>query len=172
MRYPEYVVWLKEQYAKIVFEPDVVEEIGPRHNPVRFPGSPPWNMDWWIKFNDGKHAYLYERWFPMSSLSRGSTVGRRGAFSFHYGTLGNKVRPTGWPAREKSGHPAILRIDLDPKGPHIHFNGEEPHIMQDKVKGMRIEDTSPFDFVNAVLSYRKNQGQIDFDAIMNFTVVK
>jgi len=171
MRYAEYVTWLKEQYAQIEFESGVIE-IGPRHNPTKLPGSPPWNMDWWIKFPDGKHAYLKERWVAMSSLSRGAAAGRRDSFSFHYGTLGNRVRPNGWPAREKAGHPAILRIDRDSKGPHIHFHGEEPHIMQDKVQGMRIEDTNPFAFVKAVLSYRKNQGQVDFDVIMGFSVVK
>ena len=170
MHYTDYVAWLKEQRAQIVFESGVVE-VGPRHNPTRPPGAPPWNMDWWIKFPDGMHAYLYERWFPMSSLSRGATVGRRSAFSFHYGTAGNKIRPNGWPAREKSGHPAILRIDLDPKGPHLHFHGEEPHIMQNKVEGMHIEKTDPFNFVRAVLEYRKHQGRIDFDVIMKFTVI-
>lgn len=169
MQYTDYVARLMTEHASISFEPGVTE-VGPLHNPTVLPGFPPWNMDWLIRFPDGKHAYLYERWFPKKAPSRGgTTMGERGAFSFHYGTSGSKTRRNGFPAREKSNHPAIIRIDLDKNGPHLHFHGELPHIMQNNVKGMTIEDVDPFDFVRAVLKHRASQA--DFDAIMKFTVV-
>jgi len=169
MYYTDYVARLMAEHASITFEPDVME-IGPLHNPTVLPGTPPWNMDWLIRFPDGKQAYLYERWFPMKSPPRGgATMGQRGSFSFHYGTTSSRTRRNGFPARDKSNHPAIIRIDLDKKGPHLHFHGELPHIPQAKVKGMKIEDVNPFDFVLAVLEHRTSQA--DFDAIMKFTVV-
>jgi hypothetical protein len=170
MYYTDYVARLLAEYATIAFEPGVTE-IGPLHNPTILPGRPPWNMDWLIRFPDGKHACLYERWFPLrTSWRSGATMGQRLSFSYHYGTTGSNTRRNGFPARDKTNHPAIIRIDLDKIGPHLHFHGELPHIMQDKVKGMTIEDIDPFAFVRAVLEHRKNP-TIDFDSIMQFSVV-
>jgi hypothetical protein len=169
MYYTDYATRLLVERASIAFEPGVTE-IGPLHNPTILPGSPPWNMDWLIRFPGRKYAYIYERWFPLRTPSRGgATRGQRRAFSFHYGTLGPLTRRNGFPAIDKANHPAIIRIDLDNKGPHLHFHGELPHIPQEKVKGMSIEDVDPFDFVRAVLEHRRSQA--DFDDIMNFTVI-
>ena len=165
MYYPDYVAWLNAERAKFTFDPGVVE-VGPLHNPTRFPASPPWNMDWLIRFSDGMQAYLYERWFPM----RGSLqMGQRAAFSFHYGTVTPLTRGNGFPARDKGNHPAHIRIDLDVYGPHLHFHAELPHIGQEKVTGMVIERVNPFEFVRAVLEHRATKA--DFDSIMKFTVI-
>lgn len=170
MYFTDYAIRLIAEHATLAFEPGAIE-LGPQINPTKLPGSPPWNMDWAIRFPDGKQAYLYERWFPARSPSRGATLmGQRRAFSFHYGTTVPKMRRNGFPARDKTNHPAIIRIDLsDQYGPHLHFHSELPHISQSKVNGMTIESISPFDFVRAVIEHRKSG--TDFDAIMKFTVV-
>jgi hypothetical protein len=169
MYYSEYVTRLNAEHASFAFETGVTE-LGPLHNPTGLPATPPWNMDWLIRFPDGKQAYLYERWFPVRTPSRGSLArGKRGAFSFHYGTTSPLTRPNGFPARDKANHPAIIRIDLDKNGPHLHFHGELPHMMQDKVQGLVLENVDPFDFVRVVLEHRARK--IDFDAIMKFTVI-
>ncbi len=169
MYYADYVAWLKAEHASITFQPGVTE-IGPLHNPTVLPGVPPWNMDWLVKFPDGKQVYLYERWRPRRSPSPSTPMlGERFAFSFHYGTSTPLRRLNGFPARDKTNHPAIIRIDLDLYGPHLHFHGELPHIQQANVRGMTIGDVGPFDFIRAVLKHRETGA--DFDAIMNFTVV-
>lgn len=165
MYYTAYVAWLTAEHASLTFEPGVVE-VGPSHSPTRPPAAPPWNMDWLIRFPDGMQAYIYERWFPMKGSSR---IGERGAFSFHYGTVTPLVRRNGFPARDKVNHPAHIRIDLDHNGPHLHFHAELPHIGQDKVQGMSIENVDPFDFVRAVQEHRATKA--DFDSIMKFTVL-
>lgn len=163
--YSDYVAWLTAERAKLTFEAGVVER-GPIHSPTCFPSSPPWNMDWLIRFDDGMQAYLYERWFPMKGFPQ---KGERRAFSFHYGTISPLTRRNGFPAPDKKDHPAYIRIDLDRHGPHLHFHGELPHIEQAKVTGMVIEKVDPFDFVRAVQQYRVTQS--DFDSIMKFTVL-
>ena len=165
MYYADYVAWLSAEHASFTFEPGVVE-VGPLLNPTRLPASPPWNMDWQIKFPDGTQAYLYERWFPVKGSLR---FGQRNAFSFHYGSATPLLRRNGFPARDKANHPAHIRIDLDVYGPHLHFHGELPHIGQEKVQGIIIEKVDPFDFVRAVQQHRSTKA--DFDAIMKFTVV-
>jgi hypothetical protein len=89
-------------------------------------------------------------------------------FSFHYGTTGTNFRANGFPARDKAKHPAIIRIDKDAYGPHIHFHDEADHIPQSRIDGMIIEKVDPFDFVRAVLQHRKTNE--DFDSIMKFKV--
>jgi len=169
MYFADYANRLLAEHSSLALGPDVVE-IGPLHSPTKLPGTPPWNMDWVVRFPDGKQAYLYERWFPARGPSRGGAMmGQRLAFSFHYGTSGTQVRRNGFPARDKANHPAIIRIDLDKNGPHIHFHGELPHIEQDKVIGMVIEDVDPFDFVRAVIEHRSKN--TDFDEIMGFKVL-
>jgi hypothetical protein len=170
MYYSDYAAWLRDNHVLLAVEPGC-NEIGPRYNPTQFPNSPPWNMDWVIYFPDKKHVYLYERWFPIGPLVAGRTKkGYRKHFSFHYGTTGPINPKTGFPLRDKDNHPAIIRIDSDAYGPHIHFHGELPHIPQSQVDGMLISDADPFEFVKHVLKHRKT-GE-DFDLLMNFTVSK
>lgn len=169
MQYADYVAWLRAEYSSIALEPGCTE-IGPLHNPTILPNSPPWNMDWAVYFPDGKHAYLYERWFPVGPRLAGRVRrGSREHFSFHYGTTGPSRRLHGFPARDKVNHPAIIRIDCDKYGPHIHFGSEADHIAQNRIHGMKITDVNPFEFMRSVLNHRKTGD--DFSALMKFTVI-
>ncbi len=164
MRYPNYVARLTAEHASFIFEPGH-REIGPLHNITILPDFPPWNMDWAVFFPDGKHAYLYERWFPSPVAKEGV----RSHFSFHYGPTGPNFRKGGFPARDKTNYPADIRIDIDKNGPHLHFHGELPHIAQSQVIGLTIADMDPFDFMRAVLKHRETR--CDFDTILKFKVI-
>lgn len=173
MYYADYVTRLMTGYASIPLEPGC-REIGPLHVPTRMPKSgkesAPWKMDWAVLFPDGKHAYVYERWFPMRPSSPGAAKeGYRAHFSFHYGKSNLSLRPDGIPARDKVNCPAIIRIDLDRHCPHLHFHAELPHIQQNQVAGMNIVEVDPFVFMRAVLEHRASDA--DFDTIMKFTVI-
>jgi hypothetical protein len=126
-------------------------------------------MDWAVFFPDGMHAKLQERWYPVGRRLAGRVLkGYREHFSFHYGPTNAHRDSEGFPVRDKVGHPAIIRIDRDKYGPHIHFHDEADHIPQSRVAGMIIDDADMFDFVRAVLEFRRS-GR-GFDDIMGFTV--
>jgi hypothetical protein len=167
MYFFQYAAWLRAQHAAIQVDP-AWTEIGPRHRPTRIPVSPPWSMDWAIRFPDGYYAYVYERWFPSGLFKPGSSrEGRREHFSFHYGPTNPVFKPNGIPERDKINYPAIIRIDRDRRSPHMHFHGEQ-HIEQTRVSGFTIEDADPFAFIQAVLDYRAAKG--DFDVLLKFKV--
>jgi hypothetical protein len=127
-------------------------------------------MDWAIRFPDNFYAYVYERWWPASAFVPGhSRAARREHFSFHYGPTNPKLTANGIPERDKSKYPAIIRIDCDKNGPHLHFHGEG-HIPQARVPGLKILDSDPFIFMQAVIEYR-NSGN-DFDTILHFKVTQ
>jgi hypothetical protein len=167
MHYTDYGRRLLVEHATFAIEPAWVE-IGPLHNPTILPSSPPWNMDWAILFPDGKYAYAKERWYPASiSRPRGANWGHRQHFSFHYGTANPARDSRGIPLPDNIHFPAVIRIDKDQWGPHLHFGGEN-HIPQTRIQGMTIEDADPFDFMRAVLEHRTTGA--NFDAVMNFQV--
>jgi len=167
MEYAAYATLLGIQHALIVPEQGCVE-IGPIHAPSSsIPQSPPWKMDWAVLFTDGKYAYLYERWMPVSPRIAAGRQGYRQHFSFHYGVANPQCGKYGIPKRDRINYPPIIRIDVDKYNPHIHFRGED-HIQQDRVKGMTITSVDPFDFMRAVIAHRKTQS--DFDSILNFQV--
>ncbi len=168
MLFPDYAAWLHRGYAAFQVDPAWIE-IGPNYGPTVPPNSPPWNMDWAIKFPDGYYAYVYERWH--GSGVRGLSMPRWGSrkhFSFHYGPANTSLKPNGIPERDKINYPAIIRIDCDKRGPHLHFHSEDDHILQHRVRGMIIQDSDPFDFMRSVIEHR-NTGR-DFDSILKFTV--
>jgi len=169
MHYLDYVSWLLAEHGRLVLETGTVE-VGPLHNPTFAPSSPPWNMDWLVKFHDSHHVQIKERWFPETRVvPRGANVGYRKHFSFHYGTTNPAVDVRGFPLRDPRNFPPIFRIDCDRHGPHIHFHGNS-HITQNRVQGLTIKNVDPFDFMKAVNEHRANAGK-DFDAIMGFKVV-
>lgn len=169
MYFSDYLPRLVADHASIGREAGSIED-GPLVRPTRA-NSPPWNMDWIVRFPDGKHAYLYERWLPDPASPRvgGVHMGARRVFSFHYGPTPTATRKNGFPARDKANYPAIIRIDNNQFGPHLHFHSEEPHISQVKVNGLNISDLQPCDFMRAVLEHRSTG--VDFDEIMKFKVI-
>jgi hypothetical protein len=109
---------------------------------------------------------IAEHWYKRKSGLGGA--GYRNGFSFHYGPANPQVDDEGVPLRSNS-YPAIIRIDQDDRiGPHLHFHGEN-HIPQERVQSLRISDVDMFDFIQAVLTHRKN-GE-SFDKIMKFKVI-
>lgn len=172
MNFALYATQFQVKHSLISLEQGCIE-VGPFFAPTK-PNSPPWKMDWAVLFPDSKFAYLYERWsqVPWSPvrppLSGAARLGYRKHFSFHYGPTNPIKGPTGIPQRDKQNYPALIRIDVDKRGPHIHFHGEADHILQSRVPELKIEEVDPFDFMRAVLQHRASQ--TDFDAIMNFKV--
>lgn len=164
----DYAARLHREYAAFHLDP-TWQEIGPLYKPTIRPNSPPWNMDWAIIFPDGYYAYVYERWYTSGIWIPGKPrPGRREHFSFHYGRANHVLKPNGIPEKDKVNCPAIIRIDCDMWGPHLHFHNESDHINQQRVQGMVIQDSDPFEFMRAVIEHR-NTGR-DFDSIMHFTV--
>jgi hypothetical protein len=166
--FTDYAAWLQKEYAAFQSDPTCVE-IGPLLRPTVAPNSPPWNMDWAIKFPDHHYAYVYERWYASGPALPGrSRFGYREHFSFHYGPTNSILKANGIPERDKVVCPAIIRVDCDKHGPHLHFHGEADHIDQAKIEGMVIQDADPFTFMRAVLEHRAKG--TDFDSILNFKV--
>ena len=126
--------------------------------------KPPWNFDWCIRFSDGKHIKLKERWFPRPLKLGG--IGYRRFFAFHYGELNPASDPQGFPLKDSVNFPPIIRIDHDAWGPHLHYKGED-HIQQSRVRGFHISNADLFAFIEAVHRHRKGE---EFDQILNFTV--
>lgn len=165
--YVDYARWLLSEHGKFVLEAGAIE-LGPRHSPTAA-SSPPWKMDWLVRFSDGRHAHLKERWFLATrSAPRSANLGYRRHFSFHYGPTNPAADAAGFPQRDPQNYPPIFRIDLDRWGPHIHLHGNE-HIEQSRVHGLTIETVDPFDFMNAIAAHRADPSK-DFDAIMAFKV--
>ncbi|MFP5276768.1 MAG: hypothetical protein ACLGPM_06615 [Acidobacteriota bacterium] len=127
-------------------------------------------MDWAIVFPDGFYAYVKERWWASGVRIGGKQQpGHREHFSFHYGPTNPRRQPNRIPEKDKVKYPAIIRIDCDPQGPHLHFRDEDDHIEQHRVRGLTIEDSDPFDFMRAVIKHRStNEG---LDSILKFTVI-
>lgn len=162
MLYAQYDKWLQEQYSKIVLEPNCVEA-GPYLDPTINPNKPPWKMEWAVIFDDGMYFRVTENW----TNRKGVGSGYRKHFSFHYG-VANPIRDQdGIPCRSPA-YPAIIRIDCDRNGPHLHYSGED-HIQQSRVKSFRISDAEPFEFVRAVMEHRTTGKP--FNEIINFQVV-
>jgi hypothetical protein len=173
MYYLDYVRWLSAEHSKIVLDPGAIE-VGPLHNYTQTPSSPPWNMDWLVRFSDAHHAYLKERWWPETIAShRSANFGYRKHFSFHYGPTNPATDAKGYPVRDPGKFPPIFRIDCDKHGAnkaHIHMHGNR-HIYQNRIQGFIIKTADPFDFMKAVLEYRATQSIRDFDAILGFRVL-
>jgi hypothetical protein len=163
MRFVEYDAWLQQEYQQLKLDP-VCVQIGPFNIPT-LKGRPPWNMDWCVRFPDGKHFNIKERWWPRPIRYGGR--GYRQHFAFHYGETSPLSDARGFPIKDNSNFRTIIRIDSDAYNPHLHFHGQD-HIGQEKVRGFNLSDAEPFTFVQAVLQHRETGD--DFDKIMQFTV--
>jgi hypothetical protein len=164
MRFGEYVTWFEGVRQNLSLETGCTQ-VGPLHVPTALT-KPPWNLDWCIRFSDGKHIKIKERWWPRSARLGG--LGYRKHFSFHYGELNPVSDMLGFPVRDSVNYPGIIRIDSDTYEPHMHYN-EEDHINQNRVQGFNISDADLFNFINAVLLHRRTAEP--FDKILKFTVV-
>jgi hypothetical protein len=170
MLFTDYEKWLHEQYAKIVLGPQAVKagsyvEAGPYCDPTILPNEPPWKMEWAVIFADGMSLRVTENWFKRKPMARG--FGFRQHFSFHYGPANPTCDPHGIPIRSDA-YPAIIRVDCDRHGPHLHYQGDD-HIPQSRVKKFRISDAEPFAFVRAVLEHRATGSE--FHKILKFEVI-
>jgi len=163
MRYADYVAWFEGERRKLSLESGCTQ-VGPLHVPTAFT-KPPWNLDWCLRFADGKHIKLKERWWARSARLGG--LGYRKHFAFHYGELNPVSDMLGFPVRDAVKFPPIIRLDSDAYEPHLHYNGED-HIYQPRVQGLHISDVDMFDFINAVHQHRK--GGEPFDRLLKFTV--
>ena len=168
MRYDDYSRWLSAEHSKAMLElhyDDV--QAGPYLDCTIIPNKPPWQLNWAVKFSDGKFLRITENWFRRRI--HGSVAGVFGArehFSFHYGPANPLCDADGLPIRSVA-FPAIFRIDCDRHGPHLHYLGQD-HIPQSRVKNFRILETDPFHFFRAVLSHRATGD--GFDSIFGFQV--
>ncbi len=164
MRYLEYESWLQVEHSKIVLEPHC-SEVGPLVAPTTKPDCPPWNMDWCVMFPDGKYCVVRERWFGRRGTPFGAG-GHRKMFAFHYGVAPSGRDQDGIPVKD-SAYETIIRVDMDWRGPHMHFGGAD-HILQHRVSGFLISDADAFLFVKAVLQHRSVG--TDFPTLLGFTV--
>jgi hypothetical protein len=167
MRFLEYERWLEERVANASFEDGCVH-IGPWATPTVTPNKPPWDLEWVILFKGDYYLRLVEHWYRRGSHLGGG--GYRKTFSFHYGPTNPNRNAEGVPLPSDL-YPAVLRIDDDDdwRGAHLHFDGEN-HIIQARVKNLRISDVDLFDFIEAVLEHRRTGKR--FDEIMDFEVTK
>jgi hypothetical protein len=164
MRYTDYVTWFNGERNNLSVEPGSTQ-VGPIYVPTA-PNRPPWNLDWCLRFSDGKHIKLKERWWAKPTRLGG--LGYRKHLAFHYGELNPVSDMQGFPVRDSLNFPPIIRIDSDAYGPHMHYEGKD-HIPQSKVQGFDISNADLFDFIRAVQEHRKT-GDL-FHKILNFTVL-
>ena len=162
MHYADYEQWLKREHSLIALDPKWVE-VGPFLTPTISPNKPPWQMEWAIIFDDGLFFRVTENWFKRKSLGG---RGLRYHHSFHYGPANPQRSTEGIPNRSPA-YPAIIRVDVDRRGPHLHYGGND-HVPQSKVHGLDISNADPFIFAKAIIEHR--QTGKDLAAIMKFTV--
>jgi hypothetical protein len=167
MQFAEYEKWFEEQASGFDFGAGCVS-VGPYLTPTVTPNKPPWKTEWTVLFEDGFYLRVVENWYRRSASLGGRGV--RKAFSFHYGPTNPAKDHEGVPIHSDE-YPAIIRIDhdTDGRGPHLHFGGED-HIPQGRVQNLRISDADPFQFIRAVVDFRRNRQS--FDKIMQFTVTR
>lgn len=127
-------------------------ECGPYLRGTGKPGQAPWLLDWAVIFEDNNYVRVKESFrrcgYPDSGL------GERQHFSYHYGPAHAGRDAQGFP--ETRGAPsAMIRIDEDRQGPHLHLDNEN-HIPQDRVDGYVIRDANMVDFLQAVIAHRKS----------------
>lgn len=92
--------------------------------------------------------------------------GERLHFSYQYGAT------TSWDAkgmpRTASDHDTVIRVDRDPWGPHIYYQGRN-HIKQEDLGGSFIIDNAEvFEFIDAVQTQR--QSRCEMHDVLLFTV--
>jgi hypothetical protein len=163
MRYAEYEQWLDDEHSKFVVGSECTQ-LGPFLTPTIDPNKPPWQMEWAIVFDDGLFFRVTENWFKRKSMGG---RGIRHHHSFHYGPANPDRDQYGIPKRS-AAYPAIIRVDVDRRGPHLHYAGND-HIPQNKVKGFDIADAEPFVFAEAVMQHRRT-GE-SFEKILKFTLI-
>lgn len=164
--FTEYVAWFQAELVKVPDDPDV-SCIGPILRPTSSQGPVPWKLDWALLFQDGNYLRITENYRPLPR-TRGFPRGERDHFSFHFGKDPGPRDARGFPRRVLNDPGTILRIDLDRRGPHIHFAGDN-HIPQSRVEGMIIESFDLFVFLAAVQNhYKTGKG---LDEILGFKVV-
>jgi hypothetical protein len=162
MRYEEYVAWFDGEHKGLTFESGCTQ-VGPLFVPTPI-SKPPWKLDWCVRFSDGMHIKVKERWWPRPIKFGGR--GYRKHFAFHYGEANPLSDADGFPLRDDK-YRSIIRLDHDPYGPHLHFGGED-HVFQTRVSGFDISNADLFEFVRAVQLHRET-GEM-FDKILKFTV--
>ena len=166
MQYDEYEALLNRSCSQLKLEPHCIE-IGPFCTPTTTtPNTAPWQMEWCVLFPDRMYLVVRENWWDVKGERR--RIGYRKDFAFHYGPANPKRNHDGIPVRDNKKFPAVLRIDSDHKGPHLHFNGED-HILQARVLNLSISQVDVFDFVRAVLKHRRS-GK-GFDRILGFEIL-
>lgn len=164
MRYTEYKAWFIGERNKLTLEAGCTE-VGPFWTPTP-PLVPPWQVNWCVRFLDGKHFKVKESWWPRPIRHGGR--GYRKHFGFHYGPINPASDSDGFPLRDNKTYPPIIRIDTDPYGPHLHYDGKD-HIVQSDVQGLDISNADLFEFVKMVLRHRTT-GEA-FDKLYNFKVI-
>jgi hypothetical protein len=127
-------------------------QVGPFVTPTipTQPNRAPWRLDWALFFDDGMHISIKECFRERPAHFGGE--GERATLAFHYGATPPGRDLDGLHLRHDS-LVTVLRIDVDRKGPHIHYDGRD-HIGQSKVEGLTIATADPVLFAKNVLAHR------------------
>ncbi len=140
------------------------KECGPFLIATQKPEEAPWHLDWAVLFSNGYYMRVTESYRRLGRPTPG--FGERHYFSYHYGEPREDVDQKGFPLTLNAPN-AILRVDNDPYGPHIHAGSPE-HIYQDRVEGFAILTAEWPEFLEAVIEHRaKNRPLVD---LLNITI--
>lgn len=135
--------------------------MGPRITAVNDP-APPWTIIFAIIYDDAMYIRIYEYYRQLSKIEGGG--GKLKCFSYHYGQCGEERDEDGFPAKEDG---CILRIDIDRRSRHAHYNGED-HIPEARLVGLDFDAITSFDFIRAVEKHRATS--IPLHEILRFEV--
>jgi hypothetical protein len=160
--YPKYKAWFDGEHSALVLPNDSSEITAPTVG-LAHSLSTTWTLKWILKFGDGKYLRVQEHYNKVTGLIG---LSRRQAFAFHYGPIG-AVTPDGIPDR-KSNDPVDLRIDNSGAPAHMHLRAPQPHIGQERVDGLEMEDLDIFTFVRGIFSHRKTGNS--FEKIFKFRI--
>jgi hypothetical protein len=150
--YAGYKTWFASQYNQFQL-PSNASECGPFISPtLAGPDRPPWQLKWWIVFEDGRFICCTEYFVGRSGHS--SFSGHLDQFSYHYGVHSGHVDARGCP-KQSSKTGTLIRIDFAPHyRDHLHFKGVD-HIPQSSVSGLILLEMTMFGFIAGILRHRE-----------------
>jgi hypothetical protein len=109
-----------------------------------------WTLRWLLLFDDNHYMRIQEHYRVSSVQSPSARIG----FSMHYGLATNvdEVREHKYTADDS----VVIRIDTYPRPIHMHLGSRDPHLGQERVDGLVMENISCFDFIEKIFEHRLN----------------
>ena len=151
MLYSEYETHFKQGRARFSF-PSAAQHWGRGCETEARPEMPPWMMDWAVVYPD--NMFFRSKSYIAPSLPPGNPMAEESCLVITMVQKPGQI-PSGMP-RTMNNDDTIIRVDLEPRGLHLHY-GKRNHLRQSDITGnFRLDDAEAFSFIRAVELFRRD----------------